>query len=174
MLCQISYILSVNRNPSFCHIIESRNQVDQCRFTTSGASDKCCRFSRFCGKCNVMQYIFFCSRIVEGYMFKCNFSFAVFRKCLWLLWIMDFCLALQDFIHTLCWNCCSWKHNRNHTNHKEWHNNLHCILDKCHHISDLHCSVINTVSTGPHNQNGNPIHHKHHSRHHKCHGTVDK
>ena len=174
MLRNFPDIRSVNCNLSFCHIVKSRNQIYQRRFTASGTSDKCGCLSRFCCKWQIMQYIFFSSRIAERNMFKCNFTLLIFRKCPRCFRIIDLCLALQYFVYTGCWYCCSRKHDWDHTNHQECHNNLHCILDKCHHIANLHCSIIDTVPTAPYNQNGNTVHNQHHYRHHKCHGTVDK
>ena len=43
-------------------------------------SDKCRGLSRLCRKGNIMQYIFFCSRITEGYMIEYDLSFSFFRN----------------------------------------------------------------------------------------------
>ena len=87
---------------------------------------------------------------------------------------MDDCLALEHLLHTVCRNGSSREHDREHAQHQESHDDLHRILDERHHIADLHLSLINAVSSGPHDQDGHPVHDKHHDRHHKCHGTVDE
>ena len=52
-------------------------------------------------------------------------------------------------IHTIRRNRSSWEHNGNHTDHEEGHDNMHCILNKCHHIANLHLSSseFDTFST---------------------------
>ncbi len=75
----ISDIFSVQCDRTFCNIIESRNQVDHRRFTTPGTSDDRRCLSRFCCKADIMQYVFFCSRITEGYVVEYNLSFSFFQ-----------------------------------------------------------------------------------------------
>ena len=174
MLGNGTNIFSIQCDRTFCYIIKSWDQVDHRRFTTTGTSDDRRCLSRFCCKADIMKYVFFCSRITEGYVVKFYFAFSGFFQFFRCFRIFDRCPACQDLIHTVCCNSCSWKHNRNHTDHKEGHDDLHCILDKCHHITNLHLPVTDTMCTAPYNQYGNSVHDQHHHRHHKCHGTVYK
>ena len=107
-------------------------------------------------------------------MFKAHFSFGSFvRQCTGLT-IQNGNLCIHNFIDTLSCNACPRKHNRHHGDHQKGHDDLHGILHKCHHISNLHGSVIHCMSSVVDDQNGNTIHDQHHSRHHKCHTAVDK
>ena len=85
---------------------------------------------------------------------------------------MDDSLASQNFFHTIRSHSRSRQHNGKHAQHQKSHDNLHRILDKCHHIADLHLTFINTMGSRPHYEDRDSIHNKHHDRHHKCHGTV--
>ena len=105
-------------------------------------------------------------------MVECEHTFLFFFKFFRCFRIMDHRPAGQNLIHTICRNSRSWKHNRQHAYHKESHNNLHRVLDKRHHIADLHLSVVDSFCTGPHDQNRDPVHNKHHDRHHKRHRAI--
>ena len=150
MLCQVSDVMAVEPDASFGYIIESGDQVDQSRLSASCASDDGCRLSRLCCKGNIFQYIFFCSRIPEGYMVEDYLPFAFFRKLLRLFRIIDQRMAFQYAVHTLCRYRSSWKHAGEHTDHQELHDNLHRALDKCPHITPLHVTLVYAVPYPPH------------------------
>ena len=98
----------------------------------------------------------------------------MYRQFFRSFWILNGRLCMDNFIDTLCCNSCTRKHDRHHCQHQKWHNNHHCISDKCSHCTDLHRSCINLVRTYPYNSYGKYIHDHHHTRHHKCHDTVCK
>ena len=145
--CILADIRSVKRDLSACHIIKTRKQVDQRRFTTSGTSDNCSGLSRLCNKINIRKHIF---RI-------CNRTFCTY-----------------NLIYTLCSHTGSRHHDRHHGQHQKCHNDHHCVSNKCRHGTNLHISAIDPLCGNPHNQKRNAVHDHHHSRHHKCHNTVGK
>ena len=107
-------------------------------------------------------------------MIKLQDTCFFFTECLCFFRIIDHRLTCQNFLNTICRHSRSWKHDRNHTDHQESHNNLHRILNKCHHISNLHLTVTDSMCPVPYDQNRNTIHDQNHRRHHKCHRTVNK
>ena len=107
-------------------------------------------------------------------MIKFHNSLYVFCRQNRIFRICNTYFCFQHVVNTECCDICSRKHNRHRCDHQEGHDNLHCILDKCHNIANLHSSVIYRISTTINNQNGNTIHNKHHRWHHKCHTAVDK
>ena len=78
----------------------------------------------------------------------------------------------MQYLHgTLCSRTRSWQHNGYHRNHHECHDNLNCILDKRHHITNLQCSGINLMGADPYDQYRGAVHNQHDQRHQACHGT---
>ena len=167
-------IHAVHPDTSFGHIKETRNQIHQSTFTTSGTSDKGNGFSFPCFKGNIGQHFFFRSRISKAYMIKDYRSFLLFFRFYTVCRIFNRKWCIQDFQDTIGSHTCTWQHNRHHRDHQERHDNLHRILDKCHHITHPHITGIDTVCTGINNQYTDPVHDQHHQRHHKSHRTIDK
>ena len=83
-------------------------------------------------------------------------------------------LHFQDLTDSAGCHVCPWEHNGDCCDHQEGHNNLHCVLDKCHHISYLHSSIVNAMCTEIDNRYRYTVHDQHHDRHHKCHTAVYK
>ena len=83
-------------------------------------------------------------------------------------------LCFQNLINTKRCNICSREHNRHCSDHQEGHNDLHCILDKCHNITNLHGSVVYCMGTTVNNKYRYSVHDQHHNGHHKSHTSVDK
>ena len=171
--CILADIRSVKRDLSACHIIKTRKQVDQRRFTTSGTSDNCSSLSRLCNKINIRKHIFRGSRIPEIYMMKGNHTLTLFHGSR-LFRICNRTFCAYNLIYTLCSYTGSRHHDRHHGQHQKCHNDHHCVSNKCRHGTNLHISAINPLCGNPHNQKRNAVHDHHHSRHHKCHNTVGK
>ena len=81
------------------YIVKTRNQVDQCRFSTAGTSDDRGCLSRFCHKVDVMKHIFLGTRISEVDMFETNHTVFDFH------FSRIFCsfnrgLGLNDFVNS--------------------------------------------------------------------------
>ena len=83
-------------------------------------------------------------------------------------------LCVNNLVYTVSSNNSSWKHNWHHSKHKEWHNYLHCISNKCCHWAYLHNTAVNSVRSHPYYSNRKTVHNKHHNWHHKCHNSVSK
>ena len=174
MLGYITDIYAIQGNTAFCNIIKPRNQIYQRGLAASRASDDRSCLTRLRCEINIVEHIFACPRITERYVVELQNALRFFRQFHCFLRIMYHGCACEHFIYTVRRNGRPWQHDGNHAQHQEAGNDLHCILNKRHHIPDLHLSVINTVSAAPDNQNGDAVHNQHHSRHHKCHGTVYK
>ena len=174
MLAYPADIRSVQCNGTFRHVIEAGNQIYQRGFSASGTADNRGSFPGFCRKCYIMKDIFICPRIPEGHVAECEDPFLPAVKCCRMLRIMNHSLAGQHFLHTVCRHCRSGQHNGKHAQHKESHDNLHGVLNKCHHISHLHLTFAYAVGSVPHNKDGDAVHYQHHDRHHKGHSAVNK
>ena len=107
-------------------------------------------------------------------MIKGKNSFSLLRQYFRPFRITDDRLTLQHFFHTVSRYSRTRKHDRDHAKHQESHDDLHGILNKCHHISHLHLTIADSMCSGPYNQNRDSVHDQHHCRHHKCHRTIDK
>ena len=117
--------------------------------------------------------IFIRSRISERHMVKCQHTLLSFLQIFsavfgsWITVLLDRTSSTRSAATAALGSIID-----NHAYHKESHNNLHRILDKRHHISNLHLSVVDSFCTGPHDQNRDPVHNKHHDRHHKRHRAI--
>ena len=107
-------------------------------------------------------------------MVEYKLPFLLSCECLRLFRIVDDCPACEHFLHTVRSHCRSWKHDGEHAQHQESHDDLHRVLDKRHHITHLHLTVIDAVCPRPYDEYGDTVHDQHHHRHHKCHGAVDE
>lgn len=174
MLGYFPDIHTIQSDRSFCHIVKSRDQINQRRFSASGTSNDRCSLSRLCCKMDIVKHIFVRSLISKGYMFKFQDTFFRFLELCGFFRILNYRFACQDLFNTICRYRCSWKHDRDHTDHQESHDNLHRVLNKCHHISNLHLAVTDSMCSIPYDQHRNSIHDEHHGRHHKRHRTIDK
>ena len=97
----------------------------------------------------IFRNIFFCTRIAETYIFKLNFStFALHRSFLLFRVTNDFPYLVLSLIRPAATRS-SWPHDRHHRYHHKCHNYLHCILDKCHHISNHQHTIVNLMRTNP-------------------------
>ena len=88
--------------------------------------------------------------------------------------IFDGKRGIQNLQDTVGSHTGTRQHNGHHRDHQKRHDDLHRILDKCHHITHLHITGIDTVCTGVDDQYTDSVHDQHHQRHHKRHCTVDK
>ena len=174
MLAHFPDIHTVYQNLALCHVKKPWNQVYQRRFTASGTSNNCCCFTRSCRKVQIRKYIFFGFRIGKGNIFKFNDTFLASVCLLRIFRIMENHFCCQYLINTRSRYTGSRQHNGKHGKHQEGHYYHHGILDKCHQITDLHISIVNSGCTFPYYQYCNTVHDKHHKRHHKRHTAVNK
>ena len=76
--------------------------------------------------------------------------------------------------NTVCGHICPGDDDRHQSDHQEGHNDLHGVLDKCHHIAHLQGAAVHGVRTCVNDQYGDAVHDQHHHRHHKGHAAVDE
>ena len=81
-------------------------------------------------------------------------------------------IRIQNLLDSFRSHSGTGKHNGNHGDHQEGHDNLHGIGDKRHHVAYLKVPRIDSLSSEPYDHDGNTVHNQHHHRHHKGHDTV--
>ena len=72
-------ILTVQQDLSFRDIIESGDQIAQCRLSSTGGSDDRHLFPRMDLQVQIRKYLIVIIRIFEAYFFKRDFSLRVFQ-----------------------------------------------------------------------------------------------
>ena len=169
----LSNIFSIHHDLTAGHIIETWNQVHQCRLPTSGTADNRRSLSRFCHKIYIMKHICFRTWIPEAHMLK-TYTAGMLIQILRLLSVLNRGLGTNHLINSFCSHCSTRKHNRHHRQHQERHDDHHRICNKGCHSPHLHGTAINLMSSKPYNSHCKHIHDHHHSRHHKGHHTVGK
>ena len=176
MLTQIADIHTVNGNASLCCVIKTWNQVNEGGFSRTGTSDKGSCFTRFRCKADIFQDICVRTVITEGNVLKLNNTFHFFAKVFFcsLFRICNLVFGGQDLTDTISRYRCSWYHNEHHADEQEAHDNMHCILDECHHIADLKIALCDLFAAKPNDKQRDTVHNKHHGWHHSSHCTVYK
>ena len=107
-------------------------------------------------------------------MVEFNGSFDIRIRLNWVFRIYYTDLCLEYIVDTKCCNICSWEHDRHCCDHQEGHDDLHCILNECHNITNLHGSIVYCIRSTVDDQHRDTIHNEHHRRHHKSHTSVNK
>ena len=72
-------ILAVQQDLSFRDIIESGDQIAQCRLSSTGGADDCHLFPRMDLQVQIRKYLIVIIRIFKAYFFKRDLSLRIFQ-----------------------------------------------------------------------------------------------